>query len=164
MHLRLSQMSLIKVEREMATNQFVPKSELFAQLRNIFTNKESGMLTLLTDSKTSVLMRFSSGELTSARCRNWDIENTISALLETETVKYSYIPREGEDKEQLVAASDFMMMIDPGGSGLESEQVLSVKDESQQKLKTESAEASEKEVEQAGKHVDRAIAAKMNYF
>ena len=104
----------------MATDNFVPKSELFAQLRSIFTNKESGMLTLLTESKKSVLMRFSNGELTSARCRHWEVEHTITALLEADNVKYSYMASASEDKDPLMAAEDFMMMIDPGGSGLES--------------------------------------------
>lgn len=161
----------------MITNEFVPKSELLAQLRSIFNNKESGMLTLLTQSKQSVLMRFSEGQLTSARCKNWDIENTISALLETESLKYSYMPSAGEDKPPLISPDDFMMMIDPGGTGLEDVTV----DESNTEELTDSdtvdtAQAQQETVankvsdeaqdaaEQAGKHVDRAIAAKMNYF
>ena len=161
----------------MATNDFVPKSELFAQLRSVFNNKESGMITVLTETKKSVLMRFSEGELTSARCRNWDVEHTISALLETDRVKYSYMSSAGEDKDALIAASDFMMMIDPGGSGLESEEVLSAKSAADNETESvipaevekkaaedKAAEAAQEDIEQAGKDIDRAIAAKMNYF
>ena len=157
----------------MITNDFVPKSELLAQLRSIFNNKESGMLTLLTHSKKSVLMRFSDGQLTSARCKNWELENTISALLENESFKYSYMPSAGEDKPALIAPDDFMMMIDPGGIGLETDSAEGGVEEveapesvetSQADKATEVSEETSEEAEQAGKDIDRAIAAKMNYF
>ena len=147
----------------MVSNQFVDKSELFELLRVIFTQGESGMLTLLTDAKKSVLMRFSKGELTSARCRSWDIENTVEAIRETKSVKYSYIHSSAEDKPQLLAAEDFMMMVDPDGLGLEIEEdKLAVTqdettDEPEEDFKV-------KEDDQAGRDVDRAIAAKMNFF
>ena len=156
----------------MFTNEFVPKSELLAQLRSIFNNKESGMLTLLTHSKQSVLMRFSAGQLTSARCKNWEIENTISVLLENERFKYSYMPSAGEDKSPLISPNDFMMMIDPGGAGLETvsaeasveEAVPDAVDTPQVDKATEESEKAAADAEQAGKDVDRAIAAKMNFF
>ncbi|PWQ98865.1 hypothetical protein [Leucothrix pacifica] len=152
----------------MATSDFVPKSELFDRLRTIFKNKESGMLTLLTESKQSILMRFSDGELTSARCRSWELENTIAALLETEVLKFSYISSSGEDKPPLVVPNDFMMMIDPGGPGLEDvvdepegveEELVEPSAESQ-----EQTETSAEDTDEEGKHVDRAIAAKMNFI
>lgn len=155
----------------MAKNQLVPKSELFNQFRFIFMQKESCMLTLLTDAKKSVMMRFSDGELTSARCRSWDIENTIEALLEAENVKFSYIRSRVEDKPMLMALDDFMMLVDPGGSGLlidddsaapEHESVIEVdaKPESKPELEPELVEAKkEKDFE-----VDKVTAARMNYF
>jgi len=152
----------------MATSDFVPKSELFDRLRTIFNNKESGMLTLLTDSKQSILMRFSDGELTSARCRSWELENTITALLETEMLKFSYMSSSGEDKPPMVVPNDFMMMIDPGGPGLEEgiEEPEVVEEEPVESPAESQAqtETSAEEAEEEGKHVDRAIAAKMNFI
>ena len=155
----------------MAKNQLVPKSELFNQFRFIFMQKESGMLTLLTDTKKSVMMRFSDGQLTSARCRSWDIENTIEALLEAESVKFSYTRSRGEDKPMLMALEDFMMLVDPGGSGLlvdgdsaelEHESVIEVAIESVLRPAVESEPVNvekEKDFE-----VDKVTAARMNYF
>lgn len=148
----------------MVSNQFVDKSELFALLREIFAQGESGMLTLLTDAKKSVLMRFSKGELTSARCRSWDIENTIEALRETENVKYSYIPSSVEDKPQLLAAKDFMMMVDPDGQDLKVEEKLVVTQEEIIEEPEVLEVVTAKEDNQVGRDVDRAIAAKMNFF
>lgn len=157
----------------MATNQFAPKSELFSQLRSIFNQKQSGMLTLLTDAKKSVLMRFSHGELTSARCRSWEITNTIEALLEAETVKFSYISnRNGEDKPPLMAANDFMLMIDPGGSGLvDTAQPAAVSGAEPAAAVPDSADAAAETAEKEQKtessstfEVDKVTAARMNYF
>lgn len=167
----------------MATNQFVLKSELFNQLRSIFNQKQSGMLTLLTDTKKSVLMRFSGGELTSARCRSWDVVNTIEALLEAETVKFSYINNSsGEDKPPLMSANDFMLMIEPGGSGLmaEAEQADTAKAapepvEAESGIAVSIPEAIQSEAEEVTEaeatkekedtfEVDKATTARMNYF
>lgn len=152
--------------------QFVPKSELFDQFKVIFLQKESGMLSLLTDAKKSVLMRFSDGELTSARCRSWNLENTISALLEADKVKFSYAPGRGDDKPALIAANDFMLMIDPGGSGLQET------DSGDEPTGVESTIAEllfapepapenqddEAEQEKDAYEVDKVTAARMNYF
>lgn len=161
-------------------NQFVPKAELFDQLRSIFNQKQSGMLTLLTDTKKSVLMRFSAGELTSARCRSWDIANTIEALFEAETVKFSYIrSSSGEDKPPLLPAQDFMLMIEPGGSGLEAtadqEEGIAVIPEQAAFEPVEKAQEApvvtkDEEKKEEGKEdkkafeVDKVTAARMNYF
>ncbi|MGB1310813.1 MAG: hypothetical protein ACPG47_06350, partial [Leucothrix sp.] len=88
----------------MSANQFVHKSVLFEELRTIFLEKNSAMLTLLTETKKSVLMRFSDGRLTSARCRSWEVENTIEALVEAESVKYSLMKSSAQDKPTLMEA------------------------------------------------------------
>jgi len=154
----------------MSASQFVPKSELFEELRTIFLEKNSAMLTLLTETKKSVLMRFSDGRLTSARCRSWEIEDTIEALAETETVKYSLMLSSAQNKPTLMDAEAFWGMVNPLGGPLET-MVNLIPEAEQPKAEPQididgniiqpNAEEPEEEDEFA---VDKAQAAKMNFF
>lgn len=155
----------------MSASQFVPKSVLFEELRTIFLEKNSAMLTLLTDTKKSVLMRFSEGRLTSARCRSWEIENTIEAIAETDTVKYSIMLSGTQDKPTLMEADEFWGMINPLGGPLETmvlapaiaepEVIEPLVNIDGNIIQPASEEADEEEDPLA---VDKAQAAKMNFF
>lgn len=153
----------------MSASQFVPKSVLFEELRTIFLEKNSAMLTLLTETKKSVLMRFSEGRLTSARCRSWEIENTIEALAETETVKYSLMKSSAQDKPTLMEAEAFWGMVNPLGGPLEMmvktmpESKLTVA-EPQVNIDGNIIKSQEEEPEEDKFAVDKAQAAKMNFF
>jgi len=154
----------------MSAGQFVPKSVLFEELRTIFLEKNSAMLTLLTETKKSVLMRFSDGRLTSARCRSWEVENTIEALAETETVKYSLMFSSAQDKPTLMEAEAFWGMVNPLGGPLETMVNLTLEVEppvAEPQVNIDGnviqpvVEEPEEEDEFA---VDKAQAAKMNFF
>jgi len=153
----------------MSAGQFVPKSVLFEELRTIFLEKNSAMLTLLTETKKSVLMRFSEGRLTSARCRSWEIENTIEALAETESVKFSVMKSSVQDKPTLMEADAFWGMINPLGGPLEM-MVKSVPEperavaEPQVNIDGNVIKPQEEEAEEDPFAVDKAQAAKMNFF
>ena len=153
----------------MSAGEYVPKSVLFEELRTIFLEKNSAMLTLLTETKKSVLMRFSEGRLTSTRCRSWDIENTIDALAETETVKYSLSYSSVQDKPTIMEAEAFWGMVNPLGGPLE----LMVKHVVEPELPVEPQvnidgniiQPQTEEVEEEDEFaVDKAQAAKMNFF
>lgn len=154
----------------MSASQFVPKSVLFEELRTIFLEKNSAMLSLLTETKRSVLMRFSNGRLTSARCRSWEIENTIEALAETETVKYSLILSSvQEDKPTLMEAEAFWGMINPLGGPLET--MVKMPPQPEKPLEPQVnidgniiQPESEEPEEEDPFAVDKAQAAKMNFF
>ena len=153
----------------MSASEFVPKSKLFDELQTIFLKRNSAMLTLLTDTKKSVLMRFSEGRLTSARCRSWDVENTIEALVETETVKYSLMQSSVHDKVTLMEADEFWGMINPMGGPLETmvklipETALEIT-EPQFNLDGNLIRPPEDEAEKDPMAIDKAQAAKMNFF
>ena len=154
----------------MSASQFVPKSVLFEELRMIILEKNSAMLTLLTETKKSVLMRFSEGRLTSARCRSWEIENTIEALAETETVKYSLMKSSTQDKPTLMEADAFWGMINPMGGPLETMVKLMPEtkpeiEEPQFNLDGNVIQPKPEEPEEEDPfEVDKAQAAKMNFF
>lgn len=154
----------------MSASQFVPKSVLFEELRTIVLEKNSAMLTLITETKKSVLMRFSEGRLTSARCRSWEVENTIEALAETETVKYSLMSSSAQDKPTLMEADAFWGMINPLGGPLETmvqlmPEVEPETVEPQMNIDGNIVQPKLEELEEEDPFkVDKAQAAKMNFF
>jgi len=154
----------------MSANQFVPKSVLFEELRTIVLERNSAMLTLITETKKSVMMRFSEGRLTSARCRSWEIENTIEALAETDTVKFSLMKSSAQDKPTLMEADAFWGMVNPMGGPLETmiqlipdpePEVVKLKVDIDGNVMQPVVEAPE---EEDPFEVDKAQAAKMNFF
>jgi len=153
----------------MSASQFVPKSVLFEELRTIIVEKNSAMLTLLTETKKSVLMRFSEGRLTSARCRSWNVEDTIEALAETETVKYSLMSSSAQDKPTLMEADAFWGMVNPMGGPLETMIKLipdAEPDDMAAKVNIDGNVINPKDntPEEDAFAVDKAQAAKMNFF
>jgi hypothetical protein len=101
----------------MAQSQFVPKVKLFEQLREIVRQRETGFLTILTDSNRSVLLRFSQGKLTRLHCRSKEAGEAIQVLAESLLVKYTYASAPEDDEPELMPAESFLQLIDPGGGG-----------------------------------------------
>ncbi|MCP4876350.1 MAG: hypothetical protein GY896_12880 [Gammaproteobacteria bacterium] len=100
----------------MSQSQFVPKTKLFEQLGEIIGQKETGFLTILTDSNRSVLLRFSLGKLTRLHCRSKEAGEAIQVLAECSLVKYTYASAPEDDEPELMPAESFLQLIDPGGS------------------------------------------------
>jgi hypothetical protein len=99
----------------MAQSQFVPKVKLFAQLNEIISRQETGLLTILTDSDRSIFLRFSQGRLTRLHCRSGEAGEAIQMLAESAMVKYSYAAAPEDSEPELMPADSFMQLIDPGG-------------------------------------------------
>lgn len=99
----------------MAQSQFVPKVKLFAQLNEIISRRETGLLTILTDSERSIFLRFSQGRLTRLHCRSGEAGEAIQMLAESAMVKYSYAAAPEDSEPELMPADSFMQLIDPGG-------------------------------------------------
>ena len=156
----------------MTMSQFSPKAVLMTRLREIFQKHESGLFTILTDHNRSIMLRFSAGKLLSARCRSWDIANTIDALLEAEMVKFSFAASVVEDKPELMPAKDFMFHIDPDGLPLTNNSMGTGKRLIEPVFEAPSipvaASAPEQkpasETEEDKRKLDRAVAARTNYF
>ncbi|MFT5112056.1 MAG: hypothetical protein ACI8P9_001379 [Parasphingorhabdus sp.] len=104
----------------MADSAFVPKSELFKQLRQIVNRRETGFVTILADNKRSVLLRFSQGKLTHSHCRSKDVGEAIHVLTECNAVKFSYAPAPVENRPELMPTEAFIELLDPGSESLSS--------------------------------------------
>ena len=99
----------------MAIGQFVSKAELFSRIKQIVSGQENGFLTILTDTKRSVLLRFSAGKLTQSHCRTKDVNDSIQVLFECSLVKYSYAPAAAENRPEVMPTETFLQLVDPGG-------------------------------------------------
>jgi hypothetical protein len=99
----------------MVAGQFVPKELLFRQIRQIVGQRETGFLTILTDTKRSVLLRFSAGKLTHSHCRTKDVADAISVLTECALVKFTYAAAQVENRPEIMPTDTFLQLIDPGG-------------------------------------------------
>ena len=100
----------------MAESQFVDKAILFAQLVEIVENQETGFLTILTNTKRSVLLRFSQGKLTRLHSRSNQASAAIHILIECTQVKYTYASAPEDDEAEVMPASSFLQLIDPHSS------------------------------------------------
>jgi len=98
----------------MAQSQFVPKSKLFDQLSEIVSQRETGFLTILTDTNRSVLLRFSQGKLTRLHCRSKEAGEAIHVLAECSMVKFSYASAPVDNEPELMPAKIFLQLINPG--------------------------------------------------
>jgi len=99
----------------MAQSKFVPKTQLFAQLADIISQRETGFLTILTDTNRSVLLRFSAGKLTRLHCRSKEAGEAIQVLAESTMVKFTYASAPEDTEPELMPADSFLQLIDPGG-------------------------------------------------
>ena len=148
----------------MTASQFQAKSELLERIQRVFDREETGMLTVLTDSNRSVMMRFTRGDLTSARCRSWDVENTIEALLEAKTVKYTFTGGLPENKAPIMPSADFMAAISMGVEPLEvvNQVVDGMVTETVTEVVTQTVSDTDAEPEKPA--LDKRTATRMNFF
>ena len=99
----------------MSQPQFVPRAKLFEQLIEIIEHRETGFLTILTDSNHSVLLRFSQGKLTRLHSRSGEAGEAIQMLAESVTVKFTYVSAPEDNQPELMPSTSFIQLIDPGG-------------------------------------------------
>jgi hypothetical protein len=93
--------------------QFVPKAKLFEQLTQIIDQRETGLLTILTESNRSIFLRFSQGKLTRLHCRSGEAGEAIQMLAESAMVKYTYATAPQDSEPEFMPADSFLQLIDP---------------------------------------------------
>ena len=101
----------------MAQSHFVPKVQLFNQLNEIIATRDTGLLTILTESNRSIFLRFSRGRLTRLYCRSGEAGEAIQMLAEGSMVKFTYANAPEDDQPEFMPTDSFMQLIDPGGDG-----------------------------------------------
>ena len=101
----------------MAQSQFVPKAQLFNQLNQIISTRDTGLLTILTESNRSIFLRFSRGKLTRLYCRSGEAGEAIQMLAEGSMLKFTYANAPEDEEPEFMPTDSFMQLIDPGGDG-----------------------------------------------
>lgn len=97
----------------MASGQLVPKKVLIEQIRRTVIDGESGVFTVLTGKKRSIMLRFSEGKLIYSHCRSRNVEDAIAALNECDELKFSHSASQPKEQPELMTAEAFMLAISP---------------------------------------------------
>ena len=92
---------------------FVPKALLLERLQELVAMRESGLLTILTESRRSIFLRFSQGRLTRVYCRSGDTGEAIGLLARENCVRFTCNSAPEQDKPELMPAESFMQLIAP---------------------------------------------------
>lgn len=100
----------------MTTAQFVPKADLVNAIRVVARDADTGILTILTDSRRSVLLRFSEGRLVRVHCRSRDVGDAIAVLVECDQVKYTFVPAQLENRAEVMPVDSFLRALAPGAA------------------------------------------------
>lgn len=94
--------------------EFVPKSQLIRLIDRIINEQATGLLSVLTDTRRSVLLRFSEGKLIHSYCRTKDVGDAIHVLNDCGGVKFTFAPSSVEHKPELMPGGSFVSLLDPG--------------------------------------------------
>lgn len=100
----------------MADSQFVAKSQFIAFVEGVIQNKETGLLSVLTESKRSVLLKFSQGVLIHAYSRSRDIGDVIQVINESERIKFGLVPIPPEDGVEVMPGHILLQLLQTGSS------------------------------------------------
>lgn len=97
----------------MAGRAKVPKQVLIEQIRRTVIDGKSGVFTILTDKKRSIMLRFSEGKLIHSHCRSRKVEDAISALNECDELTFNHSASQPKDQPELIAAEALLSAIVP---------------------------------------------------
>lgn len=100
----------------MADSQFVSKKRFIAFIKDVIGTKQTGLVSILTDSKRSVLLKFSQGVLIHAYSRTRDIGDVIQVINETDLIKFDIVPIPPEDGVELMPGEVLMQLLESGAS------------------------------------------------
>lgn len=98
----------------MSTAPFVSKNDLLRAIQGIASTADTGILTILTDTRRSVLLRFSHGKLVQVHCRSRDVGDAVTVINECVGLKYTFVPAQPEHRAELMPVDTFVRMLDPG--------------------------------------------------
>jgi hypothetical protein len=101
----------------MADPQFVTKDNLVALIKGVIQKKETGLLSILTDTKRSVLLKFSEGVLIHSYCRTRDIGDVVQVINESALVKFNLVPIPPESGIEVMPGGVLLQLLEAGLEG-----------------------------------------------
>jgi hypothetical protein len=107
----------------MASGKFVEKQVLIDQIQQIAEAQESAFFSILTDMKSSVLLRFSTGKLVHIYCRSVDVKQTPDAINAANAInrcrQLKFVCTNNgqpKNKQEVMPVADFLASIGAGVS------------------------------------------------
>lgn len=104
----------------MASSQFVEKSQFIAFIKDIILSKKTGLVSILTESKRSVLLKFSQGVLIHSYSRSKDIGDVIQIINESDRIKFDIAPIPAEKGNEILPGKILLQLLQTG-SNVEAE-------------------------------------------
>ena len=101
----------------MADPQFVAKDYLVGLIKGVIQKKETGLLSILTDTKRSVLLKFSEGVLIHSYCRTRDIGDVIQVINESSLVKFNLVQIPPESGIEVMPGDVLLQLLSAGLEG-----------------------------------------------
>lgn len=98
----------------MADPQFVAKNQLVVLIKGVIQNKETGLLSILTDTKRSVLLKFSEGILIHSYSRTRDIGDVVQVINESTLVKFNLVQIPPESGSEVMPGDVLLQLLEAG--------------------------------------------------
>ncbi|MCP4431139.1 MAG: hypothetical protein GY806_09195 [Gammaproteobacteria bacterium] len=100
----------------MAGSQFVEKSQFIAFIKDVIQNRKTGLVSILTESKRSVLLKFSRGVLIHSYSRSRDIGDVIQVINESERIKFDIATIPAEEGTEVLPGKILLQLLQSGNS------------------------------------------------
>lgn len=102
----------------MATQGFIPKSELFDWLRQSVRRRENVALKIITDpQRDTITLRLSDGRLVYVSCEGHGPLDALVLLAECEQVRFNFTSAPASERRELMSSKAFLKWIDTAGAG-----------------------------------------------
>lgn len=108
------------------TTQLVAKQHLVDQIRQIVAQRDSGVLSIVTDAQRSVVLRFFEGRLTHSIARGKDIGEAVHALAQSQNIRFNFVAVRGENRQELMPAAELADLIESGSAAASGQTTGSV--------------------------------------
>lgn len=104
----------------MAGSQFEEKDQFIAFIEDVFRNRKTGLVSILTESERSIVLKFSQGVLIHSYSRIRDIVEVIKLISQSSRIKFDLTPIPAETGTEIMPGTLLLELLQTG-DGLESE-------------------------------------------
>ncbi len=96
----------------MAETQYGSKRQLVALIRRVVSERQTGLVSILTDTKHAVLLKIFEGKLVHLHSRTRNIEDVVQVLNECEWVKFKFASVTMENRPEFMPIETFLQLIE----------------------------------------------------
>ena len=96
----------------MAETQYGSKRQLIALIRRVVGEQQTGLVSILTDTKHAVILKFFEGRLIHLHSRTREIEDVVQVLNECEWVKFKFASVTMENRPEFMPIETFLQLIE----------------------------------------------------